>query len=172
MGQVVNLLTKNIESDAPILTVMIGAPASGKSIYSRNMVKYYRRGRVNQDDIRNMIKGGDYEFTNKTEKIIKEINDKTIEVLLDNGFDCVVDNTHCNPTTLNKLLEKFKDKALIHILIFEVPLWKLKVRNVLRYIKTFGKTWIPPHVIENMHDKIPFIKITLKSLGYEYTIIK
>lgn len=170
MGKIIRIDTPG--NTKPVLVVMVGAPASGKSHYTKRLSKQYRTGRVNQDDIRNMIKGGDYEFTSKTEKIIKEINDKAIETILDLGFDCVVDNTHCNPTTLNRLLEKFKDKALIRIFIFEIPLWKLKVRNVLRYIKTFGKTWVPVHVIENMHDKIDFVKITLKSAGYEYQIIK
>lgn len=169
MGQVINISTN---FNFPVLTVMVGAPASGKSVYSKKLVKHYRRGRANQDDIRNMIKGGKYEFSPKTEKIVKEINDKVIEVLLDNGFDCVVDNTHCNSTVLSKLLEKFKDKAIIKIVIFDVPLWKLKSRNVLRYIKTLGKVWIPVHVIENMHEKIEFIKAILKSSGYEYEIIK
>lgn len=156
----------------PTLYVMVGAPASGKSSYAKKLVKNYRTGRVNQDDIRNMLKGGKYEFTSKTEKIIKEINDKTIETILEEGFDCVADNTHCNPTTLNKLSEKFKDKAVIKIFVFEVPLWKLKVRNILRYIKTFGKTWIPVHIIENMHYKIDFVKVTLQSAGYNFETIK
>lgn len=170
-AKIIDLNTYQIKEDKyiPTLNILIGPPCSGKSSYvKRNMrLNTYR---VNQDDIRNMIKSGNYKFSNFAEKLINDINIQSVHILLNKGCNVILDNTHCNTKTLDRVQKEFEDKADIKYFIFEVPLWKLKVRNILRYIKK--RIWIPIHVIVNMHEKVDFIKEVLRSQGYEYSIIK
>lgn len=134
----------------PKLTILVGPPASGKSSYVRKKLRQDII-RVNQDDLRDMLKAGKYKYNAYLERHIFETNCQIVQSFLDKDYDVILDNTHCNLKTVNKILQKFEDKAYIQFVLFCEPLWKLKVRNVLRFIKTFGKAWIPVKVIENMN---------------------
>lgn len=157
-----------------IITVLIGPPASGKSKFTKKMLKYSNWFRVNQDDVRKLTKGTYKNYwkhvSSKSEQIVSTTNDWLIESLIHQGFHVIVDNTHCNIKTISKLIEQFKDRVLFEFVVFQVPLWKLKLRNILRYIKTFGDIWIPPKVIENMNNNLIKVLVYLEEKGYNYKI--
>lgn len=164
-----NIYEMGVDRYTPTLTILIGPPCSGKSTYVKNHMRP-NTVRVNQDDIRKMIKGRKYKFSNFMENNVKNINIQTTHILLNSGCNVILDNTHCNPRSLQQIQKEFEDKADIVYLIFEIPLWKLKIRNIFRCIKK--RIWIPVHVIENMYSKIDSVKLYLKSQGIVWGTIK
>lgn len=87
----------------PNLTIMVGPPGCGKSIWSKLYVESHRAKRVNRDDIRNSMQNGSYSADD--EKVIKRIRDYTIESWLQQGYDVVVDDTNLTPDVFPKMVE-------------------------------------------------------------------
>lgn len=146
-------------TSVPDLYVTVGPPCSGKSSWVKSLMsKFIGQDftRVNLDDFRSMIKLGRHwkdiktPHFNKLEKALISSQYHLILEALNIGQNVIIENTSCNLKTINDIKNTFGKVANIRFLNFYVPLWRLKVRNVIRYIKT-GK-WIPPNIIEAMHN--------------------
>lgn len=75
----------------PIVTVMVGLPASGKSTVATAMDAL----RINLDDIRKMMGWTSREsWSAEKEKVAIETMMSALEAAVENGYDVVVDNTH------------------------------------------------------------------------------
>ncbi|WP_309225899.1 phosphatase domain-containing protein [Streptomyces lunaelactis] len=85
----------------PVVHVMTGLPASGKTTAARKLQEESegRMRRVNLDDLRAMLdvpapeRGRSYAH----EQTVLAIQDAAVRAAVDGGFDVVVDNTHLTP---------------------------------------------------------------------------
>jgi predicted kinase len=73
-----------------------GLPASGKSTWAKWYVANKKAVRVNRDDLRASLHGG--QWSPKNEKAIKKIQMAIIEDALTSGRDVVVDDTNLHPS--------------------------------------------------------------------------
>lgn len=84
----------------PVVHVMTGLPASGKTTAARKLQAEAggRMRRVNLDDLRAML---DLPVTERRswahEQTVLEVQDAAVRAAVDGGFDVVVDNTHMTP---------------------------------------------------------------------------
>lgn len=65
--------------------------------------------------------------------------------------DCIVNNTNCRIKYLQEIKANLNPnfKWEVELVYLEAPLWKLKIRNIFRYIKE--RKWIPVKVLETMY---------------------
>ncbi|MFJ7128592.1 AAA family ATPase [Streptomyces sp. NPDC098101] len=85
----------------PVVHVMTGLPASGKTTAARALQADAegRVRRVNLDDLRTMLDLPDPERgrSHTREQTVLAVQDATVRAAVDGGFDVVVDNTHLTP---------------------------------------------------------------------------
>ncbi|MFG2115779.1 AAA family ATPase [Streptomyces sp. NPDC048718] len=84
----------------PVVHVMTGLPASGKTTAARALQEESggRMRRVNLDDLRTMLDPpGGGRRSHVHEQTVLGIQDAAIRAAVDDGFDVVVDNTHLTP---------------------------------------------------------------------------
>lgn len=154
----------------PTLYVLIGPPCSGKSTFCKERLrKSSKTVRINRDCYRDMLrKPASYKFNRSLENSIYLNQHQLALECLNNGYDVILDNTHCDLKTLKEVFTGFKDHAEIKFIGFDVPLWKLKLRNILRTIKKGPRALIPIHVIESMYNK--FQKLKLDANNYIFGV--
>jgi len=130
----------------PICKVLIGMPCSGKSTWAEKQgIPIISCDRIRQ------------EFnTNYNPKIENQVWEIFYGRLASFKEDFIIDNTNCKQSYINKIKSVLKDKFEIEYIWFDVPLWKAKYRNIIRYLKT-GK-WIPIKVLENMYKNYKNLK--------------
>ena len=85
----------------PVVHVMTGLPASGKTTAARRMQAESegRMRRVNLDDLRTMldVPAPERGRSHAHEQTVLAIQDAAVRAAVDGGFDVVVDNTHMTP---------------------------------------------------------------------------
>lgn len=148
------------------ILMLIGPPCSGKSTWAKKFIKTTHFMRVNKDEIRKMLKG-DGKFNNQVELLATNLTNKMIDDCETLGCNVVLDNTHCKIKYLSTIRGLFP-KAEIKIKLFDQPLWKLKLRNRIRFIKT--GVWIPDDVINTMYKNFERLKFVLSYTISEYNI--
>ena len=92
------------------LTVLLlkGLPASGKSTYAKSLASTCNYIRVNKDDLRAMMFGGNW--TKEREKDVLFVRDTIIKEHLSKGRNVVIDDTNFHPKheeTISKIVESF-----------------------------------------------------------------
>lgn len=127
----------------------MGPPCSGKTTYAnKEIAKGFSTVRVGRDYLRYMLQNRG--FCNKSMELhIGIIQDELTKKFLDDDYDIILDNTHCKYEYIQQVIDRFGDRARIVVVVFNVPKWKLKLRNYIRCIKT--RVWIPLRVIDTMH---------------------
>lgn len=129
--------------------ILIGPPCSGKSTWAKNQLKLNNTYiRINRDDIRTML-NGQYIFKPELEKYITKITDNMIISASNAGKNIIIDNTHCKAKYIADIIENHKEYSFT-LKFFIQPLWKLKLRNKLRYLRT--GVYIPNKVITDMYN--------------------
>ncbi|GHB08033.1 AAA family ATPase [Streptomyces termitum] len=97
----------------PVVHVMTGLPASGKTTAARALQAEAagRMRRVNLDDLRTMLDlpGGDR--SRDHERTVLDIQDAAVRAAVDDGFDVVVDNTHLTPHIPRRLKAALTGRA-------------------------------------------------------------
>ncbi|MER7519172.1 AAA family ATPase [Streptomyces sp. NPDC126499] len=83
----------------PLVHVMTGLPASGKTTAARALQERSegRMRRVNLDDLRTMLDLPRGDRSHAHEQTVLGIQDAAVRAAVDDGFDVVVDNTHLTP---------------------------------------------------------------------------
>lgn len=144
------------------IVLTIGLPASGKSTYSKELVKREpgRWKRISKDDLREMLDC--YVFTASNEKFVQSMQENLIRAAIRSGQDVVIDNTHLNGQSRRKIhdaAKSFGDVKLIEK-AFKVDVKECIRRNDLREVKK-----VPLDVIEKFQnvfgkylDKVPETK--------------
>lgn len=135
----------------PKLTILIGAPASGKSTYAEWTVRSEPKTiRISRDEIRfaqfQEVLEGSYE------NIISKLIHAQIKTTLENGWNLVVDNCNCRKMYITEIVENFKHLADIEFKLFDLPLDELLKRNKTRTRR------VPKSVIESMYKDLQNLK--------------
>ncbi|MFJ7154117.1 AAA family ATPase [Streptomyces sp. NPDC101118] len=85
----------------PVVHVMTGLPASGKTTEARRLQEESdgRMRRVNLDDLRRMldVPGPERGRSHAHERTVLDVQDAAVRSAVEGGFDVVVDNTHLTP---------------------------------------------------------------------------
>lgn len=141
----------------PILLMLSGLPASGKTTYARELVN---NGwvRVNKDDLRAMLNNG--KFSKDNESYVLSLRDEIIISSLVQGKNVVVDDTNLDPkhkiafeTIAGEFLADFREK------FFDVDVRECISRNKLR------DNPVPDKVIYDMYNR--YIKKPYKTIEYD-----
>lgn len=129
----------------PILRMLKGLPASGKSTYAKELEETGEWVRTNKDDIR---KAYFPDWTFKDEKEVIYIQDCDIEAELSAGSNVVVDDTNFNPKHEVRLKKLAKDNnAEFEVLFIDTALEECIQRNKKR------PNSVPQEVILDMYKK-------------------
>lgn len=128
----------------PILRMLKGLPASGKSTYAKELEKEGWT-RVNKDDIRKAYYPN---YTFKDEKEVVYIEDSEIEAELQEGNNVVVDDTNFNPSHQKRLeIIAQENGADFEVLFIDTPVEECIKRNRKRVNN------VPMEVILSMQRK-------------------
>ncbi len=115
-----------------IVEILVGIPASGKSTYSQDKVKYDNSfARVNRDDFRFMLKNQPV-CEPKIEDLISKLMYASIDALLAKNLNVIVDNTHLKAKYIDELVEYVKYRADVHFRVFDISLEKAIERDNAR----------------------------------------
>jgi predicted kinase len=99
----------------PLVTVLSGLPASGKTEYAREMDAL----RINLDDIRLMMGWTSPKFwSREKEAVAIQAMLSTIEAAVEDGYDVVVDNTHLTPKIPNLIRRRVGGRATFDVVHF------------------------------------------------------
>jgi predicted kinase len=147
-----------------IIYIMVGAPCSGKTTLAKKMLEYDNNIiRVNRDELRVMLKGryvvGDYYI----ESVINKLTEDVVGLACIARKDILIDATHVKVRYINdikKMIPEFCNYTIKYVVCDE-PLWRLKLRNVLRYLRT--GMWIPNKVLTNMYHNSRLIQSKINS---------
>ena len=137
----------------PKLLILIGAPGSGKSTWSKQFVKenpdYFR---VNRDDMRLMLQGKQM-LSFDDERILTKIAEMMVwNFTVYNNKSVVLDQTNCKEKYITALKNKFH-MIPIEYKVFDEPLGVLLERNKNR---TTDK--VPEEIITNMYNNLQRFK--------------
>lgn len=104
----------------PLIHILSGLPASGKSTFARNLVgaSAGRVRRVNLDDIRAMLdtdSDGNRHWSHELEETSLKIQDAAIRSAIGDGFDVVVDNTHLVPRIPKRIKKTVAGDAVFKV---------------------------------------------------------
>lgn len=132
----------------PICYILSGIPGSGKSTYSKWLVKNtnHRIKRVSRDEIRfSMLKPEDDYFAHE-DKVIKEFY-RQINDNLALGYDVIADATHISNKALNKLMRNIRVNCNYILISFDIDMLDCMIHNNMRE----GREYVPSHVISRMN---------------------
>ncbi|MBS7254656.1 phosphatase domain-containing protein [Flavobacterium branchiicola] len=131
----------------PTLTILIGAPASGKSTFAEWKVRTeVKTMRISRDEIR--FSQFQEVMDNSVESMISKIINVQIKTLLSNGWNVVLDTCNVKYDYIKQPIDNFSEQANIEFKVFDLPLEELFSRNDKRERKVPGK------VIENMYHQL------------------
>ena len=139
-----------------IVTILKGCPGSGKSTWASKVVKY-DAGTVivNRDSIRASL--GKY-WVPSRENLVTDIEYSMIEKALLRRYNVIIDATNLNKTFLQRLEDHISvissfNNINVNIIYkeFNVPLWKLVLRDVKRGL--FGGRYVGYKVIKSFYDR-------------------
>jgi predicted kinase len=134
------------------LILLQGLPGSGKTTWARqHCIENFWFRRVSKDDIRAMI-GGEYSKPN--EDTVIEIRNRIVDLLLDEDYSVVVDDTNLNTrhrVKLQNLCSKYG--AEYRVMTFDTPLDECIARDAQRpqpvgeaVIRKMDEQWHGPRV--------------------------
>lgn len=99
------------------IIVMVGISGSGKSTWAADFIQENPNYiRVNRDSIRQQITSSDSRFLNpELEILVTKIQDEQIRVILGNGYNLIIDNTHLKEKYINEIVKSFNHLADIEL---------------------------------------------------------
>lgn len=137
------------------LIILIGAPCSGKSTWSKDYVnKNPNTLRFNRDEIRLMLKGK-LKLEDTEEKVVTQMITEGIDNAFLENKSVIIDQTNCRLKYINGFINSSVNDPNIEIKfkIIHQPLEVLFERNINRSRVT-GLPKIPEEIIINMHNNL------------------
>lgn len=146
-----------------LAVILSGPPLSGKSTWAKKNKSFdYKNFTkvISRDDVRMKVfcltNYNDYLFTSDNEAKVTRFYWSGVDEAAVRKWNICFDNTFCKESyIIDHCAKMFSYGYEVKIVWFDVPLWKLYLRNYIRRIQT-GK-WIPLKVIRDMkknHQKI------------------
>lgn len=129
------------------IQILIGVPGSGKSTYANNLIKsdpsYVK---LSRDDFRHMLKNEWYPGE-EVENLVSGLMDESIKETLKQGWNIVLDNTHCNIKTVRDTILRYGKLARIVLKVIgsELSMKEIYVQNASRDKR------VPEKVIDQMY---------------------
>jgi predicted kinase len=112
--------------------ILIGVPASGKSIWASEFALRNEKWiRVNRDDLRMMLKTQNF-CDPKVESLINDIQDEIILNSLAKNLNVIVDNTNLKQSRIKQIVKLVEHKADIEFQVFDISLDKAIERDSKR----------------------------------------
>lgn len=138
------------------IIILSGIPCSGKSAWViKFIIRYGIVTVISRDVIResnNFSKP--YRFSKTNENLVTEIFNQQLRNALREPFTkyVILDNTYCKEKYIDEIIKKYNDdRYTVKIKFFDVPLWKVLIRNVVRRITTGNSyKWIPIKIMLDM----------------------
>lgn len=130
----------------PKCIILSGIPNSGKSTWAKKNKSQYNI--ISCDAIRN-TNFGKYTFTKEKEAFVWHTFYDLIAKYTKNNNDIIIDNTNLKVGYLMSIGDALPENYEVEVKPFHIKLWRAKLRNYIRYIRT-GK-WIPNKVMNNMY---------------------
>lgn len=144
----------------PMLMILQGLPASGKTTHARQLVEQGNWIRVNKDDLRKMMDNGVHSKAN--EGRVLRIRDQIVIDALAKGKNVVVDDTNFNKFHVETLYALgTKMGAEVHLRFIDTPLETCLKRNATRP----EEERVPSNVIQEMHDE--YLKVPEEAVNDE-----
>ena len=135
----------------PTLTILVGCPASGKSTFAEWIVKTEPKTmRVSRDEIRASQFATFLE--QDSESMISKMINEQVKILLQNGWNVLLDNCHTKSEYIDAHIKQFGSLANIDFKVFDIPFEELLIRNAKRTRK------VPKKVIEKMFQQLQHLK--------------
>lgn len=128
-----------------------GIQGSGKSYWVENFIKQNQKyKRVNRDLIRHQLSA--YTYNDENEKLVTVIENNTIDVIIENGYNVIIDSMNLHKHRLDSRIKILKDKWLAKDVVivsevknFPITLEEAIIRDSLRDFKigeaVIRKTW-------------------------------
>lgn len=131
-----------------------GVPASGKTTWAEAWVKEEpgKRARVNRDDLRERIFGGEGVLEFEQEQRISEIQKNTAKGLLKAGYDVVIDDTNLRAKFVKQWIIFASEQSVeVEFKDFIITRQSAIYRDSVRQGQ--GKRYVGPTVINNLFNK-------------------
>ena len=115
--------------------ILCGIPGSGKTTWARNAVRANENWkRVNRDELRQMTYCE--QFNPKWEEMLTIVERNTVGALLMQGFNVIIDATHCKPKYIREwsefLMQNMPHRVQVLVRRFDTPLEVCVERNAQR----------------------------------------
>jgi len=168
--------TKNNPHYFPKLLILVGAPGSGKSTFTRYFIRTEDNWvRVNRDDFR-LMQFGDTLMSPFYEERITKMVEASVITLLKNHTNVIIDATNSSLRTLEDMVRTYTEYADISFKVFDLSVEELVKRCDKRYEQTgkfIPKSAIEKHVTQLQYTKEKFdfkpIPRTVKEATLTYT---
>jgi len=124
-----------------------GLPASGKTTWAKEYVNSHNAVRVNKDDLRAML---GQQWSPEFEQLVGGIQYAAVEMILQNGYDVIIDDTNFNPAhekAFRDMVWAFGAEFIVKE--FDTPLEVCLARNAERE----GRHKVPESVIIKMYNR-------------------
>lgn len=147
--------------------ILIGISGSGKTTWSRNLIKKDPNTvRVNRDDIRMQITASkDRLLDSKLEKLVTKIQHEQIKTMLDSGYNVIIDNTNLKGSYIKGFIDAFNHMATINLVKIGCSLNEAKIRVTKRDDLLLSDT----SYIDKQHNQYKSLSINTDSMYQKTT---
>lgn len=142
------------------ITILIGAPGSGKSTFAKEQLESNPRTAIlNRDSLRLALKTT-YKVEDSIEAIVTETQSSMLKSLMNRKYDIIIDNTHCNIKVLRELNNEIRKNDRHGIYTIEYKMFSMSLESLLFRNRTRNSIdRVPEEVINRMYNNYNTILI-------------
>lgn len=142
------------------ITILIGAPGSGKSTFAKEQLESNPRTAIlNRDSLRLALKTT-YKVEDSIEAIVTEAQSSMLKSLMNRKYNIIIDNTHCNIKVLRELNNEIRKNDRHGIYTIEYKMFSMSLESLLFRNRTRNSIdRVPEEVINRMYNNYNTILI-------------